>query len=107
MQRMFYAALLTVLLLSGCVVAPAHHGGPDVIVAPALPVVVELGVEPYYFHSGFYYYYHDHAWSYSRERAGPWRDLPRDRYPREIRYKDREHDRDRDRDRDRDEHRDR
>jgi hypothetical protein len=104
MHRMAYlVALLAALLLPGCVVAPAHHGGPDVVVAPALPVVVELGVEPYYYHGGFYYYYHDRAWSYSRERAGPWRDLPRDRYPREIRYRDHE----RDHSRDRDDHRDR
>ena len=97
MHRMLYVALLTALLLPACVVAPADRG-PEWVVAPALPLVVELGVEPYYYHSGFYYYYNDRRWSYSHARTGPWRDLPRDRYPREIRYKD--HDgRDRDRDR--------
>jgi hypothetical protein len=89
-----YGPLLAALL-AGCVVTPAY--GPDYAVAPALPFVVELGVEPYYVHDGFFYYYHerDHRWSYSRDRAGPWKDLPRDRYPREIRYHDRDSYRDR------------
>jgi hypothetical protein len=101
-HKILYGVLLAALLLPGCVVAPADHRGPEWVVAPALPVIVELGVEPYYFHSGFYYYYQerDHRWSYSRERTGPWRELPRDRYPREIRYKDRGHDHDMDRNRD-------
>jgi len=98
MKRILYGPLLAAILLPACVVTPAH--GPDYVVAPALPVVVELGLEPYYFHSGFHYYYQDHdrRWSYSRARTGPWKELPRDRYPREIRYKDRDRDRDRDRD---------
>lgn len=86
--KSYLALLLAVPLLSACVVEPAHRG-PGYVVAPALPVIVELGVEPYYFHGGYYYYYHDKRWSYSNARTGPWRDLPRDRYPREIRYKDR------------------
>ena len=80
-----FVALLAVLLLSACVVAPAGRG-PAYVVAPALPLVVELGVEPYYYRSGFYYYYHDNRWSYARTKRGPWRDLPRDRYPREVRH---------------------
>lgn len=101
MHRMHYAALLAALLLSACVVAPA---GPDYVVAPALPLTVELGAEPYYYQSGFYYYYNNNRWSYSHERTGPWRDLPRDRYPRETRFRghDGRGDRDRGRDRDRD-----
>lgn len=92
-----YAPLLAALVLSACVVTPAD--GPYVV-APALPVVVELDVVPYY-HGGYYYHYHDRdrVWSYSRSKAGPWKELPRDRYPREIRYKDREREHDRDRDR--------
>jgi hypothetical protein len=91
---MRYAIPLAALFLGACVVAPA---GPGYVMAPALPVVVELGVEPYYYHSGFYYYYHDDRWSYSNARTGPWRELPRDRYPREVRFRDRPggHDRDR------------
>ena len=97
-NKMLYGALLAALLLPACVMAPGHRG-PDV--APPLPVVVELHLEPYYLHRGFYYYYHDHRWSYSRSRSGPWKALPREHYPREVRFKDRR-DGERDRDRDRD-----
>ena len=112
MDRMLFSALLTALLLNACVVAPAHRG-PVYVVAPALPLVVELGAEPYYYQGGYYYYYNNDRWSYSNARTGPWMDLPRDRYPREIRYKNREQDRDRgrndgrDREQDRDDYRDR
>lgn len=85
--RMLCTPLIAaLLLLPGCIVAPA----PDYVVAPALPVIVELDVVPYHYR-GYYYHYHNHdrRWSYSRSKAGPWRELPRDRYPREIRYKDR------------------
>lgn len=108
MNKTLYAALFAALLPTACYVVPADRGD-DYVVAPALPLVVELGVEPYYYHSGFYYYYNnDRRWNYSRARTGPWKELPRDRYPREVRYKDRDgryrdHDgRDRDRSRDRD-----
>lgn len=103
LDKMLYGALLSALLLPACVVAPGHHGRE---VAPALPVVVELHLEPYYFHRGFYYYFHDdHHWSYSRSRGGPWTALPREHYPKEVRFKDRRdwgRDRGRDDDRDRD-----
>ena len=85
MHRMLYVALLATLLPTACYVVPAR--GPDYAVAPPLPLVVELGVEPYYYQGGFYYFYHDRGWSYSDSRAGPWRDLPRDRYPRELRFR--------------------
>lgn len=97
MHRMLYGPLLAALL-PACVVVPAD--GPDYVVAPALPVTVELDLVPY-FYGGFYYYYHhqDHRWSYSRAKTGPWKELPKERYPREIRYKDRGHDHDGDHDR--------
>ncbi len=113
MRKTSLAPLLAASLLAGCVVAPADRDY-DVVVAPALPAIVEFEVRPYYYHGGFYYYYHDHdrVWRYSHHREGPWKVLPRDRYPREIRYKHRSdwddrYDRDRDRDRDRDGDRDR
>lgn len=98
MHRTTWTPLLAALLLAGCVVAPAH--GPDYVVAPALPVIVELDVVPYHY-GGYYYHYHhrDRSWSYSRSPSGPWYQLPRERYPKEIRYKERERDRNRDRDR--------
>lgn len=94
MYRMLFSALVTALLLNACVVAPAHRG-PGLVVAPALPVIVELGADPYYYHSGYYYYYNNNRWSYSNARTGPWMDLPRDRYPREVRFRNREQGRDR------------
>ena len=90
MRKMLYVALLAALLPTACYVVPTDRGS-DYVVAPALPVVVELGLEPYYYHSGFYYYYdNDRRWNYSHARTGPWINLPRDRYPREIRFKDRD-----------------
>jgi hypothetical protein len=89
---MRYLLPLAALLLNACVVTPS---GPYVV-APALPVVVDLGTDPYYYHGGFYYYYHGDRWSYSRSRSGPWQDLPRDRYPHETRFRGRGDHRDRD-----------
>ena len=84
MYRMLIVAPLTALLLSACVVAPADRG-PGMVVAPALPLVVELGVEPYYYHSGYHYYYDNSRWRYANSRSGPWMDLPRSHYPQEVR----------------------
>lgn len=95
MYKTILSATLTAILLSACVVVPAHRG-PELVVAPALPVVVELGVEPYYFYSGYYYYYQNNRWSYSNTRSGPWMDLPRNRYPQEVRFRNRDDGRDRD-----------
>jgi len=85
MYKMLIVVPFAALMLSGCVVAPSHSRA--VIVAPALPIVVELGVEPYYYQSGYYYYYHNNYWRYSNSRSGPWTDLPRSHYPRETRFK--------------------
>ena len=103
MNKKLYVTLFAASLLSACVVVP-EHGSPGYVVAPALPLIVELGVEPYYYHSGFYYYYHNNNWSYSNRKAGPWRELPRDRYPREVRSRGHGDDRGRGHD---DDHRDR
>jgi hypothetical protein len=86
MIRMPIAALLTALLLSACILVPADHG-PGMVVAPALPAVVELGPEPYYYQRGYYYYYDNNHWRYSQSRSGPWADLPKSHYPKETRYK--------------------
>lgn len=100
MYRMLIVAPLTALLLTACVVTPAHHG-PGLVVAPALPLIVEIGAEPYYYQSGYHYYYNNDRWSYSTSRSGPWVDLPRSHYPKEIRFRDGAHDRGRGQDRDR------
>lgn len=86
MYKIIFTALVTVFLLNGCVVVPTRHDA-GMVIAPALPVVVELGVEPYYYYSGYYYYYHNDRWSYANNRSGPWLDLPPNRYPKEIRYR--------------------
>ena len=100
MSRMLIVAPLTALLLSACVVAPAGRG-PGMVVAPALPLVVELGVEPYYVQRGYYYHYDNNRWRYSNSRSGPWADLPRSHYPKETRFKGRADGRGGDQDRDR------
>lgn len=116
MQSRWMIAPLAALLLSACVVAPAGRGGA-VVMAPALPVVVELGIEPFFYYGGFHYFYDNSRWSYAKSRSGPWIELPRSHYPRETRFRDRDDrrgdgrdrrdrddrdDRDRGRDRDRD-----
>lgn len=106
MYRMLILAPLTALILSACVVAPADHPH-RVVVAPALPVIVELDAEPYYFQHGYYYYYDNSHWRYSNSRSGPWTDLPRSHYPKETRFKGRGDGRGRGHDRDRDDDHDR
>jgi hypothetical protein len=96
-------ALIVGSLLTACVAVPVgerDYRSDRVMVAPFLPPVVVLDVEPYYFYSDFHYHYKNNRWYYSKSRRGPWIDLPRDRYPKEVRFKrqDREHDRDRSRD---------
>lgn len=111
MYRMLIVIPFTALLLSACVVTPAHR----VVVAPALPVIVEFDREPYYYQHGYYYHYHSNHWRYSQSRSGPWVELPRSHYPKEIKYKgrgdgrgwDRDKDKDRGRDKDRDRDHDR
>ena len=83
--RTLLVGLLAPLMLAGCLMVPGPQG-VGVTVAPLPPVVV-LDAEPYYVHQGYYYYYRDNGWYYSRSRSGPWADLPRDRYPREVRYR--------------------
>ena len=76
-------------MLAGCLMVPVPGPrGPGVIMAPPLPPVVVLGEEPYYVSGGYYYYYRNNGWAYSHSQRGPWVDLPRDRYPREVRYRD-------------------
>ena len=106
MNKSLLAAPLAALVLSACVVAPVGRG-PGIgigigIAVPTLPLIVELGSDPYYYQGGYTYYYDNSRWRYSDSRAGPWVDLPRSHYPRETRFRDRSEGRDRDRDRDHD-----
>jgi hypothetical protein len=91
MKRFLVVEMLAITLVAGCMVGPGPNGstelGVGLVVVPALPSVVVLEAEPYYQHADYYYYYQGDRWSYSRSRSGPWTDLPRDRYPKEVKYK--------------------
>ena len=65
------------------------RGPAMIVIAPALPPVVVLEREPYYFYGNFHYAYDDNRWYYSKSKNGPWSELPRDRYPKETRYRGR------------------
>lgn len=97
-KLVFLAPIVFSALLAGCVVTPRG----EVVVAPPLPPVVEFeSEEPVYQYQGYYYYYDSGAWYYSPNREGRRYFLPRNRWPRETRFKrrgeEREHERDWDR----------
>ena len=80
-------ALFATFMLTACVVAPVS---PGYEVAPPLPAVIELDVaQPYYYQSGYHYFYQNDRWHYSKARNGPWTELPRSHWPREIRHRER------------------
>lgn len=87
MKKLLLVELVAVALLAGCVVGPGPRGSGGIVVVPALPQVVILEAEPYYQHGGYFYFYQGDRWSYSRSRSGPWVELPRDRYPKEVKFK--------------------
>jgi len=81
--------MILAFIFSSCA-AYIEPDGTYVSLAPPLPATVEL-VIPYshYVHAGFHYYYHNDRWYYSKSRGGRLRELPKDRYPREMVIKDR------------------
>lgn len=87
-KRIVLAGALLGGLVTGCLFVPDRRG-EAVYLAPPLPPVVVFDSEPYYVQAGYHYHYNNSAWYYSRSRGGPWSTLPRDRYPREVRFKDR------------------
>jgi hypothetical protein len=90
MKKLLVAVPFAVFLFAGCVL-PGPRG--PVVVVPALPSVVVLEEEPYYYQSGYHYNYRGDRWYYSNSRNGPWAELPRDRYPNEVRHKGRGYER--------------
>ena len=100
MKSLVLVSLFAVLTLTSCVVSPGPPGYGGVVVSP-LPAIVELDADPYYYQNGYYYFYQNDSWRYSRSRSGPWTDLPRSHWPKEVRHKDRDNDRDKGRDDDR------
>ena len=87
MKRIFLAVLLAAFMLSACVVVPGRQDHGVVVVPPLLSIVV-LEEEPYSYHGGYHYYYQNDRWSYSNSRSGPWVELPRSHYPKEVRFKE-------------------
>jgi hypothetical protein len=89
-KRTMWAGLLVPFLLAGCLMVPGPRGGVSLVplLPPILPPIVVLETEPYYVQEGYHYYYRNDGWYYSRSRGGPWVDLPRDHYPREVRFRD-------------------
>lgn len=100
MRKQWITAAAAALLLSACVVQPPRRSGAVSVgvgvTVPALPAVIELGPDPYYQSGGYIYHYSNERWLYATSRSGPWVELPRSHYPREIRYRGRDRDRDRD-----------
>jgi hypothetical protein len=79
------------LLVAGCSIGfGGRHEGGSITIVPALPATVEIDQDQYYSQNGYYYRYQGNVWVYSQSREGPWMDLPRDHYPREVRYKGRD-----------------
>jgi len=104
MKKIFVAILLGVSLLAACAVVPVgrgHHHNAGVAIVPILPPLVVLEAQPYYFYNGFHYHYVDGSWFYAKSKNGPWAALPRDHYPKEVRFKGKSRKRDHERDRDR------
>jgi len=85
MKKLWFTLLVAALLCAACVMTAGPHGA-GIAIAPPLPFVVEL-TDPYYVHGGYHYYHNNDRWYYSQAQGGPWNDLPRDRYPKEVRYK--------------------
>jgi len=85
-KKIIFAGALMPFLCGGCLVVPEHRGG-NVVLVPPLPAIVVLDTEPYYVNGGYHYHYRNDGWYYSRARSGPWAPLPKDRYPKEVKYK--------------------
>ena len=83
--------VLSVLILSACVVAPRPGGGLQVI--PILPAIVEVDSDNYYAHGGYHYFYTDDRWYYSSTRDGQRSELPRSHWPRETHRRGGDHQR--------------
>lgn len=85
-----FAALIVACLLPACLCTPTRDGYGVSVSVPALPSVVLLDLDQILFHGGFYYFYQGDRWYYSESRGGRRLELPRDRYPREIQYRNRD-----------------
>jgi len=96
MKSLIIVSLFAAFTLTACLVSPGPPGYGGVVVSPLPPIVV-LDADPYYYQDGYYYFSQNDNWRYSKSRGGPWTDLPRSHWPKEIRHRDRHDDRGRDR----------
>jgi hypothetical protein len=89
MKKILIPTIVMVFLLMACtVMAMGRHPGAKVVVTiPALPHIVVMEQEPYYYHQGYHYHYTNDRWYYSKSKSGPWKDLPRSHYAKEVKYK--------------------
>ncbi len=102
MKRILIATIVLVSMLTAGTATSMSRRPPSVgvrVSIPLLPPVVVLEDEPYYVQDGYYYHYNDNRWFYSRSKQGPWTDLPRSHYPKEVKFKQRNKEQTRDRDR--------
>jgi hypothetical protein len=93
MKKTLILVLIAAFLLTACMIMPGsrRHGREEVVLVPALPSVVILEAEPYYYsQGGYYYHYNKGRWYYSKSKRGSWIKLPKDRYPKQVRFKDKE-----------------
>ena len=84
MHRYPLIPILGMLLLASCMASVGPHGA-QVAIAPPLPPLVELAT-PYYAHAGYRYYYNANRWYYAPSKNERWIVLPKDRWPREVRF---------------------
>ena len=77
-----FFALIAVLMISGCTIGLDRRG--DITIIPALPTTIEIDPDEYYYQDGYYYSIRGDVWFYAQTREGPWIELPRSRYPREV-----------------------
>ncbi|MRR58126.1 MAG: hypothetical protein EG824_07940 [Deltaproteobacteria bacterium] len=94
MKSLVLVALFATFTLTACVVSSGSPGYGGVTVSP-LPAVVVLDADSYYYQDGYYYYYQNNDWRYSKSRSGPWTELPRSHWPKEIKHRGRDDDQDR------------
>ncbi len=95
MKKLVAVSFFAAFILTACMVTPGPPGSGAVMVSPLPPIVV-LDDDPYYYQNGYYYFYDNDNWRYSTSRGGPWADLPRSHWPKEIRHRHRHGDHDRD-----------
>ena len=104
MKKILMVTIFSALLFGGCAIGLRGGSHGQLIIAPALPVVVDLDADNYYVGNGYYYVFRNDVWFYSDSREGPWDRLPKSHYPHEVRghNQGQGHDRDQGPDRGRD-----